>query len=299
MGYRFAAATDRSLRSRQDPLVSTSHNSIPSPSHPCHHPLPSRTLRYPFPRKSQAIYLDLSERVSLQSFPELMDQPCSYDDLRLCLRDIARVNRLTFAYRPTLKWLNYIYARMPRQPQPLHIVDVGCGYGDMLRRIHRWAQDRNLPVVLTGIDQNPDAIRAARAVTIPGTVTFLTGDAFDFRPPGGIDIVLSSLVTHHMQNAEIVQFLLWSEHTARLGWFVNDLHRQLLPYHFFRNLSRFTRWHPFVKHDGPVSILRSFRREDWQTLAQQARLKKETYQIRNYWPARLCVARARPEGWPL
>ena len=81
-----------------------------------------------------------------------MDEPCSYDDLRACLRDISQVNELTGAYRPTLDWLNALYAKMPYQEKPLHIVDVGCGYGDMLRRIQQWATDRNLPVVLTGID---------------------------------------------------------------------------------------------------------------------------------------------------
>ena len=75
------------------------------------------------------------------------------------------MNRLTWAYRPTLDWLSHVYAVMPLQERPLHILDVGCGSGDMLRRIYRWAGDRNLPVVLTGIDINADAIRAAREVT--------------------------------------------------------------------------------------------------------------------------------------
>ena len=244
-------------------------------------------------KKSLAIALDLTQRVSLTSFPELMDQPCAFEELRACLRDISRVNRLTLAYRPTMHWLNHVYSMLPRQERPVHIVDVGCGYGDMLRKVQRWAEDRNLPVILTGIDQNPDAIRAARAATVPGGITFLAGDAFAFEPPGGIDIVISSLVTHHMQNREIVDFLDWMESRARLGWFINDLHRQRTPYRLFRLLTRFTRWHPFVKHDGPVSILRSFRREDWRRLCKAAALADESYLIREYFPARLCVARLR------
>jgi SAM-dependent methyltransferase len=222
-----------------------------------------------------------------------MDQPCTYDDLRACLRSIASVNRLTFAYRPTLDWLNYVYSVLPRQSAPVHIVDLGCGYGDMLRRIALWAEERHLPVTLTGIDLNPDAIRAAREATIPGTVTFLAGDAFDFRPPEGIDIVISSLVMHHLPNREIVDVLDWMESTVRLGWFINDLHRQPLPYHLFRILAGFTTWHRFVKHDGPVSILRSFRREDWVALCRAARIPEKAYIIREYKPARLCVARLR------
>ena len=222
-----------------------------------------------------------------------MDVPCTYDELRGCLRDIARVNRLTFAYRPTMDWLDHVYAVMPLQEKPLHIVDVGCGSGDMLRRIHRWAGDRNLPVVLTGIDLNPNAIRAAREVTLPGTATFLAGDALEFKPSTGIDLVISSLLTHHLQYGEIVEFLRWMEATARMGWFVNDLHRRAVPYYLFRWVSRLTRWHPFVKHDGPISILRSFRAEDWMALCRAAELDDQAYLIREYWPARLCVARLR------
>jgi SAM-dependent methyltransferase len=241
--------------------------------------------------------LNFNERASLTDNPEWMDEPCSYDDLRACLRDISQVNELTGAYRPTLDWLNALYAKMPYQEKPLHIVDVGCGYGDMLRRIHRWAADCNLPVVLTGIDNNPDAIRAAREVTRPGIATFLAGDAFAFEPTTGVDLVVSSLLTHHMENHEVVEFLQWMEATARMGWFVNDLHRQSMPYWLFKAMSRLTRWHRFVKHDGPVSILRSFRVEDWQELCREAGLPERSYMIGEYWPARLCVARLKPAGF--
>ncbi|ADW67512.1 methyltransferase domain-containing protein [Granulicella tundricola] len=225
-----------------------------------------------------------------------MDQPCSFEELRGCLRDISQVNRLTFAYRPTLHWLDYVYSVMPRQEKPLHIVDVGCGYGDMLRRIYEWAEWRRVPVVLTGIDLNKDAIRAAREVTHPGRVTYLAGDAYSFEPAGGIDIVVSSLMTHHMEDAEIVEFIRWMDAKTRIGWFINDLHRQAVPYRLFRALTWFTTWHRFVKHDGPVSILRSFRREDWLELIEAAKVPEKTYAVKEYKPARLCVARMKELG---
>jgi SAM-dependent methyltransferase len=239
---------------------------------------------------------DFSQRASLAEYPELMDQPCSYEELRDCLRSIASVNRLTRAYRPTLEWLNHVYRVLPRQSRPVHIVDVGCGFGDMLRRVHDWAEEKRLPVTLTGIDINRDAIRAAREATIPGTITFLSGNAHDFQPPQGIDLVINSLVMHHLPNGEIVELLRWMESVARIGWFINDLHRMPLPYRAFRVLSRFTSWHRFVKHDGPVSILRSFREEDWRLLCRAAAIPAEEYIVREYWPARLCVARLRLKG---
>ena len=49
-----------------------------------------------------------------------------------------------------------------------------------------------------------------------------------------VDVVLSSLFTHHLEEPEIVRFLEWSEAVAQRGWFVNDLCREATPYKLFR-----------------------------------------------------------------
>ena len=131
----------------------------------------------------------------------------------------------------------------------------------------------------------------SREATTPGTVTFLYGSVYDISLPQSIDLVINSLVMHHLSDVGIVEMLHWMESVASMGWFINDLHRMPVPYHAFRLLSRFTKWHPFVKHDGPVSILRSFREEDWRQLCGAAAIPADEYIIREYWPARLCVAR--------
>jgi SAM-dependent methyltransferase len=237
---------------------------------------------------------DFSERANLTLFPERMDLPCSYEDLHDCLRDIARVNRLTLAYRPTLHWLDHVYSVLPRLNRPLHIVDIGSGFGDTLRRIRRWATHKNLPVTLTGVDVNASAVSAARKSTDPSEkITFLEGDAYSFQPEAGIDIVISSLLTHHLDDREIVNFIRWMEAQARIGWFINDLERGERAYKLFQFLCRFTDWHRFVKHDGPVSILRSFTVEDWTRITAQAGLVPNTFLIQPYFPARLCVARVK------
>ena len=102
---------------------------------------------------------------------ELMDEPCSREVLRACLRDIALTNRWTFAYRPVLHWLNAITASQPPLVVPLRILDVGCGYGDVLRRIERWADARRVAVELVGLDLNPDATAIA-ARPAPPTAGF-------------------------------------------------------------------------------------------------------------------------------
>jgi SAM-dependent methyltransferase len=224
----------------------------------------------------------------------MMDGPCTYEELRACLRDIARVNRLTFAYRPTISWLEGLIAAYPASANPLRIVDVGCGYGDTLRQIDTWASKRGIAVTLAGIDLSPDAIRAAKEATPRGQkIEWIVGDALSYSATGDIDVVVCSLLTHHLTNSQIVQFLRWMEQTTRLGWFINDLHRQPVPYHLFRFMTRFTNWHPFVKYDGPVSIRRSFVKADWKNLCAAAELDPSIVSIREDRPARLCVGRIK------
>jgi SAM-dependent methyltransferase len=213
-----------------------------------------------------------------------MDEPCSFEDFRQCLVDLGQVNRLTLAYRPTLSFLDRVAAKR-KDPQPLRIVDVGSGGGDLLRKIEIWARDRKLAVHLVGIDLNPYAARAAREFsTAHSNIDWVTGDAFSYSHP--IDIVVSSLFTHHLSEPEIVRFLAWSESVSRLGWFINDLAREPSPFHLFGLFARLMCWHRFVQHDGPVSFRRSFREPDWLRMAAAAGV---TVQLRRSFPARLCV----------
>lgn len=234
--------------------------------------------------------LDFTRRAHLA---EWMDEPCSYEEFRDCLRDLAQVNRVTFAYRPTLRWLEPFAS--PDRKTPLHIVDVGCGGGDMLGRVARWARRRGVPVRLTGIDLNPYAARAARGFAPDdSSVDWVTGDAFSYQPDVPVDIVLSSLFTHHLPDTEIVRFLQWMEGISTRGWFVNDLHREELPYYAFGWLAAAARWHRFVRHDGPVSIRRAFRAEDWKAYLDRAGLGHIPAEIMPVRPARLCVGRVKP-----
>lgn len=233
--------------------------------------------------------LDFSGRAYLS---EWMDEPCTYETFRDCLRDLETINRLFLGYRPTERWL---YPLLRAARTPLHVVDVGCGGGDLLRRIEHWSRRNRCPVHLTGIDLNPHAARAATELTPPGSkIQWITGDAFSYRPSTPIDLVLSSLFTHHLTDPDIVRFLAWMEQVAAKGWFINDLHRSRTSFHGFRLLAALMRWHPFVQHDGPVSFRRSFSPHDWLAYLQQAGLDPAHVAIQPAAPGRLCLARLKP-----
>jgi SAM-dependent methyltransferase len=226
---------------------------------------------------------------------EWMDEPCSRDQLRACLCDLAWTNRWVMAYRPLLHWLDAFTNSQPALTEPLHILDVACGYGDGLRRIERWAKARGIAVKLTGLDLNQDATAiAAKANPAASNIQWVNADVFAYVPQRPVHLVVSSLFTHHLAEDDIVRFLKWMEQHATFGWLINDLSRAPIPYHFFRVFSKLARLHPFVQHDGPVSIARSFVPEDWRRMCAAAGLGNRDIVIQSFMPARLCVARRKP-----
>src|ERR1035441_1765048 len=233
---------------------------------------------------------DFSRRSELT---ERMDEPCSREQLRACLRDLAKTNRWLIAYRPGLYWLDRL--EFESLAGPLRILDVGCGYGDGLRRIERWARERKVAVELTGLDLNPDAAAiAAGASGAESKIEWVAADVFSYTPEKPFHVVVSSLFTHHLPEGDVIRFLQWMEQHAELGWFINDLSRVAIPYYVFHILSKLAGLHPFVQHDGPISIARSFVAEDWRRMCTVAGLGDDDVVIKGFKPARLCVGRRKP-----
>jgi SAM-dependent methyltransferase len=221
---------------------------------------------------------------------ELMDTDCvDAADYARCLRDLARVNTVTLARRPTLAWLDRAMRRRA-QGEAISVYDVAFGHGDMLRAVARWGQRRGRAVALRGVDLNPAAPATARAASPDLAMELAVGDVLTTLPEPSPDYIISSLFTHHLSDEQVVAFLQWMERHARHGWFVNDLHRHAVPYHGFRLLAWAMRWHRFVQHDGPVSIGRAFRMAEWRRLLDLAGVQGE---VRWVFPFRICVGRLR------
>ena len=216
---------------------------------------------------------------------ELMDaddlDPATYAAV---VGDLARVNAVTLAARPTLAFLD----RLPRG-RTLRLLDVGFGDGDMLRRIARWAARRGIDAELVGIDLNPSSAPAAAAHTPAGLpIRYLTGDYADLAGQGW-DAIVSSLVAHHMSRDQLVAFLRFMDAEARAGWLVNDLHRHGFAHACFPLLARIARWHRIVRHDGTLSIARSYRPGEWLPILAEAGIADA--RVYRAFPFRLCVER--------
>jgi 2-polyprenyl-3-methyl-5-hydroxy-6-metoxy-1,4-benzoquinol methylase len=202
------------------------------------------------------------------------------------LRDLARVNRWTFAARPTLGFL----ASMTRGRRKFRLLDVGFGYGDMLRTIRSWAAERGLNADLVGIDRDPrSAAVAAAATPASAHIEYMTGDYADAGGP--FDFIVSSLVAHHMTTGELCRFIRFMDHRAGTGWQINDLHRHRAAMTLFPLLALALGVNPIVRDDGMLSIARSFREPEWRSILDRAGIGSDTARVVRYFPFRLCVER--------
>ena len=230
------------------------------------------------------------------SEPEMMDSGVlDQAGYERCLADLEMVNRVTLTHRPTIGWLQAATRGLPAGAD-VSVLDVACGHGDLLRAIHRWAVRRGLKPRLAGIDLNPGSAVAARAATSAHQdITWHTGDVFAYVPDPAPDFIVSSQFAHHLDDGQVVAFLRWLERHAARGWFVADLHRNVVPYYGFRLLARLMRWHRVVRIDGTISIARSFRRADWRRLTAAAGVPASVHWHPMY---RFCVGRLRSPASP-
>jgi hypothetical protein len=77
------------------------------------------------------------------------------EELALVLRDLARFNGAMLGHWPVIDWLRCA-TKDARKEEALTLIDVGCGYGDLLRAIRRWARKRDLTIRLRARPQPRD-----------------------------------------------------------------------------------------------------------------------------------------------
>jgi SAM-dependent methyltransferase len=204
------------------------------------------------------------------------------EELRRVLRDLARFNGAMLGHLPVLRWLRKAVTSVA-QNGSLSLLDVGCGYGDLLRAIHSWAGRYGITIALRGVDINAHAVRGARDATDPShAIDYQVADIFQLQSTEPIDLIVSSLFAHHLTDDEIVDFVKWMERRASRGWLICDLQRHQVPHFFIGIAGRLSRLHPVVFRDGQISVRRALTRSEWEKRLCAARIPSEGVAIRSF-----------------
>ena len=209
---------------------------------------------------------------------EIMDDfDLSGHELDAVLRDLNNVNKRLGGYKITI---NGIKKLLPQQNHTFKIADIGCGGGDNLREIAKWARRKNISLELYGIDANSNSITTAKSLSDESdNITFLQQNVFDESfNKHQFDVIYLSLTLHHFKDKDIQKLLPILYQNSNLGVVINDLHRHWLAYLLFQIYSLLLMKSKIAKHDGKVSILRGFKKnelENFSTIVKPKNLRLE------------------------
>jgi 2-polyprenyl-3-methyl-5-hydroxy-6-metoxy-1,4-benzoquinol methylase len=152
-----------------------------------------------------------------------------------------------------------------------HISDWGCGGGDILRAIAKWASDRQMQVKLTGIDATPSAIEYAREQAKAfDNIDFILADVTKHQfAENQFDVVYSNLFTHHFKDDDWVSLVKKMLAGSKNAVIITDLHRHWLLYYAVVAITSFTN-SKMARFDGPLSVKRSFKKSELVSLLNKA-----------------------------
>lgn len=194
---------------------------------------------------------------------EAMEDPdCHPGRLRATYAQFAVLNRLLAGWR-------HVFERhlLPRAAPGTRLLDVGCGGGDVARRLAAWSAAAGAPLAVTAIDPDPRALAFARARPAPPGVVFRQATLPELAAEGArFDLVISNHVLHHLGERELVAFLEASAAVTERLAVHNDVRRSDLAFAAFTPL-----WlafpGSFLVPDGLRSIRRAYRPRELGRLA--------------------------------
>jgi 2-polyprenyl-3-methyl-5-hydroxy-6-metoxy-1,4-benzoquinol methylase len=215
---------------------------------------------------------------------EIMDDlNCEGEVVNQTLRELEIINRLLGGNDVTIDGLSKL---VKSKKQKIKIADLGCGSGEMLRLIYRWARKNSIDVELTGYDANPFIVQYATNHT-PNSynIKFRATDIFSEEFSNEkFDVIVGTLFFHHFTNEQLSFFFRQIQSQVSLGFIINDIHRHWLAYYSIKALTKVLSRSEMVRNDGPLSVLRAFSKKDLQLIMEKAMV--ENYSLRWMWAFR-------------
>jgi len=140
----------------------------------------------------------------------------------------------------------------------------------MLREIARYFRQKEIDLVLTGVDVSEQALTLARRQSAAfRNIEFIQEDLNGLPMDSTqYDVVICSLTLHHFDNEQIPLILNKLSSKARSAIVINDLQRSKLAYYLFKGFSAIFMKTDIAKNDGLVSIKSGFSRNDLENYSQ-------------------------------
>lgn len=225
---------------------------------------------------------NLTERSHEQELLDIGPTAYTQNEYEECLRQLGRIGHYLGGDKATLKAFE---SRGAVQT----ILDVGSGGGQFTLKLGK----RFPQAQVTGLDISSEAIDYARKQlheAAMDNVKFELSESPELSyPPNSFDVVTSTLVCHHMNDDQLIDFLKKSCRIAKDSVIINDLHRHRMTSIVFALISRLFFPNRLICHDGLVSIKRAFTKKEWIKLLNAAEIPLKQCTITWRWAFRWIV----------
>lgn len=200
---------------------------------------------------------------------EMMDGETDPDILSKNYAEIEKVNTFLGGYGTLIKGVrSYV-----DQSKTFTLLDIGCGAGDNIAALLRWAYRKGFSFYIIGLDYSIKACDMARErFESNANVEIICQDYRDYTPDSKPDIIYTSLFNHHLNDEENLSFLKWSAQNTQKALIINDLHRHPFAYYSIKWIAILANTSIYFKNDAPLSVLRAFKKKDWTKYAKSTNL---------------------------
>ena len=217
---------------------------------------------------------------------ELLDRnDIPFADIKKNMQELDFINTWLGGHDITIKG----FRTLADNRKKISVCEIGCGGGDNLKAIYRFAKKKGISIEVTGIDIKKECIEFAKENSAEiANARWICSDYKCAQLPVKPDIIFSSLFCHHFDDAGVKHIFQWMNQNSQLGFFINDLQRHPLAYHSIRILSAIFSRSYMVKNDAPLSVLRGFSKSELNALIKDAHIDTDNigYSIDWQWAFR-------------
>src|SRR4051812_25177953 len=136
---------------------------------------------------------------------EMMDRPQpALAELESDLHNLRQLNRYFGSY----SLIRYFLRRWLRPGEPLNIVDLATGSGDISRLIVDYGRKIGANVRVDALDRQPATLKVAGKLSAGyPEISFIQADMLNWQPNESYDLVLCSLALHHFSADDAARIL--------------------------------------------------------------------------------------------
>lgn len=182
-------------------------------------------------------------------------------------RDLANIEALNQRFGGCATILYYLEPRL-RRGQPLHVLDLGTGAGDIPRALVTRARHLHCPIQITAVDRQEPILTIAqkRAEAFP-EIHFVQADMLTFDAGVSYDVVMNNLSLHHLEEHDAIRLLRRCRELTHGAALVTDLRRSRMAQAAIFAATTLIYREPMTRHDARLSAIRSFSFAELRKLA--------------------------------